>query len=235
MILIKTYNDFLEKLNEGVLNTYPIIKLKYSLNRILLHKYKKIKSEIDNNILYYEINEKISKNSIDVIHNECLRCGYFISNIQYSYINDDNINTLIYDYDSALLLDLNNMNYIFFQIERNKDGASYLYNGALYHVTTFEKLKKILKIGLCPKSGNKISAHPDRIYLFDIFSDAENFILKLKEYDKIEQLYVIINLKINKLLVYPDPNSSGVYTTNNISPDSIDSICDENSKQIKIK
>jgi hypothetical protein len=34
----------------------------------------------------------------------------------------------------------------------------------LYHVTEKNKINKILKIGLTPKTNSKISEHPERIY-----------------------------------------------------------------------
>lgn len=162
---------------------------------------------------------------------------YFITNIQYYFINDTEIHELKYDYDSAMKLDYNNIDYFFIQIERNK-GKKYLYNGNLYHVTTKNKMYKILKIGLCPKHKNKISTHPSRIYLCDNTNCSDKIIKKFKEIDKdknIKNEYITIKLIVNKLEVCNDAMSNGLYTTLNIHPKFIDEISDENFKILYTK
>ncbi len=89
----------------------------------------------------------------------------------------------------------------------------------LFHTSSFKHKYKISKIGFIPKTGNKLSNHPDRIYLTDNFNVAYNFGLHIKKEtgegfcvyeinsDCINYIYSDINLK-----------NGGYYTKQNISP-----------------
>jgi hypothetical protein len=92
----------------------------------------------------------------------------------------------------------------------------------LYHVTNQKYLKKIMKSGLVPKSKNKVTNHPDRIYLsIDIDSLCE-ISLQLDIMDfipKDEQVFMKIDLKnLYIFLRYDGQFEGGVYTTDNIPP-----------------
>lgn len=95
----------------------------------------------------------------------------------------------------------------------------------LYHVSATRRAKKILSIGLCPKSGEKISAHPARIYLTSSIKDAKVISeLFYKKYPDIKLSLFEINFggvrKNNpSVRVFTDPNfSGGIYTLSNIPP-----------------
>ena len=105
-----------------------------------------------------------------------------------------------------------------------------LYNGILYHITLKNKLHKIKKIGLCPKTNNKISTHPDRIYLFDTINKCNNYINMIEEKEENKEKYYIITLKVENLKIYNDPNSDGYYTYDNIHPNKIQKQIQTNTK-----
>lgn len=97
----------------------------------------------------------------------------------------------------------------------------------LYHTSPIKFKDKILKFGLSPRSGNKISNHPERIYLTDDINKAINFgnYLKDNENNKwYKNGYCIYSVKgkgLSKL--YSDVNfrEGGYYTMNNIKPENI--------------
>lgn len=121
--------------------------------------------------------------------------------------------------DSALKLNFKEVKKYYLQIERKFD-KSIKYSGILFHVTPYRKLEKILKLGLCQKSGNKKSSQPDRIYL--CYRYQVNTLLKLlKEYD------TILEININQLKIFNDPESNGCYTLENIPKEKIITIYDE--------
>jgi len=90
----------------------------------------------------------------------------------------------------------------------------------LYHASPLKFKNKILKYGLSPRSGNKLSKHPKRIYLTNSINNAYNFGLYLQDnnkyYDDGFCIYSINGKSISKL--YSDINfKQGVfYIMNNI-------------------
>lgn len=99
----------------------------------------------------------------------------------------------------------------------------------IYHSCPIERLEKIKKIGLTPKSKSKLAYHPDRIYFSD--SKKELYWLTSLLFDKGEDKehisgnYVILEIDTDKLKnieFYLDPNFEwGVYTLSNIPPSAI--------------
>jgi hypothetical protein len=92
----------------------------------------------------------------------------------------------------------------------------------LYHSSPIRFKNKILNFGLSPRSGNKISNHPERIYLSDSIDKCMMFGNYLKSIDKSDMydnewiLYEIDGRGLKKL--YSDINFriGGFYTTENI-------------------
>lgn len=97
----------------------------------------------------------------------------------------------------------------------------------LYHASPIRLKHKILKFGLSPKSGSKLSEHPDRIYLTDDINKAIEFGEYLKNEKNNEWykngycIYSVNGEGIYKL--YSDVNlrNGGFYTTNNIKVDNV--------------
>lgn len=94
----------------------------------------------------------------------------------------------------------------------------------VYHITDAKYLDKIKSIGLTPKTKSKLASHPERIYVSLDKKDALNLWKKMKVFIPKEKgiLLTIDTEKLNNTF-YNDPNfqNKGVYTYNNILPQSI--------------
>ena len=94
----------------------------------------------------------------------------------------------------------------------------------IYHITDAKYLDKIKHIGLTPKTKSKLSSHPERIYAALDKEDTLNLWKRMKIFIPKEKdiLLTIDTEKLNNTF-YNDPNfqNKGVYTYNNISPQSI--------------
>lgn len=93
-----------------------------------------------------------------------------------------------------------------------------------YHVTAASKEEKILKIGLVPKSKEKLSKHPDRIYFVVNIEDAE-FLIHNRRFSGDNKEFTIFEvdlggLKKKRVIRYfSDPNlptGEAFYTYENI-------------------
>lgn len=97
----------------------------------------------------------------------------------------------------------------------------------LYHASPIKFKDKIVKFGLTPKTGNKLSNHPERIYLTDDLNKAIDFGNYLKEVEDSEWykngycVYSVRGSGVSKL--YSDVNfrKGGFYTLNNIKSENI--------------
>lgn len=100
----------------------------------------------------------------------------------------------------------------------------------LYHLAPISRLPKIMKIGLCPKSGCKLGFHPDRVYLFsNELSTMELYHWKsqlsaTERKETVKNGYALLKINTEGLNIafYADPNLDGaVYTRENIPPSAI--------------
>lgn len=90
----------------------------------------------------------------------------------------------------------------------------------LYHASPIKFKEKIYRIGFIPKTGNKLSKHPDRIYLTDNIEIVNYFGENIKkEYNSGYCIYEINGECISNL--YSDINlrNGGYYTNGNIRPE----------------
>jgi hypothetical protein len=94
----------------------------------------------------------------------------------------------------------------------------------LFHASPARLKHKILKHGLTPKSGNKLSKHPDRIYLTDSINKAIQFgdyLIKVQNNEWYENgycIYSVDTINIHKLFSDVNLRQGGFYTTENIKP-----------------
>lgn len=117
------------------------------------------------------------------------------------------------------------------KFEENKDIGNFL-----YHLTYHLNEPKIRKIGLCPRSKNRVFNYPERIYFLTSNATTEEikslarmlYMTHNKPAIKNSNvgMYVILKINTDKLpqdvKFYNDPNlSNSVYTTDNIPPDAI--------------
>ena len=180
---------------EGLIFTHPSDKSK----NILLRRFPELKIEIETEGEIYVENQPPQelKKYLPIITN----LGYFISKLTI------NGKEWIKEFDEKTKP-------IAFILEAKYD-LEVLIPDKLYHCSPLKYKDKILKIGLIPKSNNKISNHPDRIYLTDNIDKS----IKFGEYLGDEFcIYEIDGKCLSKL--YSDVNlrNNGFYTLNNIQP-----------------
>jgi hypothetical protein len=94
----------------------------------------------------------------------------------------------------------------------------------LYHVTDEKYLNGIKSIGLKPTHKNKISYHPERIYLLKNTDDANGLVDNINfDIENPILLSIDISQIKDKFKFYVDPNLpiNGIYVLNNIPPNLI--------------
>lgn len=192
---------------EGLIHTHPIDKSVSVLNRIFPELIIEVHPDGE---IYIENQppQKIKK-YLPIITN----LGYFVSKFTID--------------GSEWLMDFHDdTKPIAFIIEAKYD-FSVEVPVILYHASPIKFKEKILKFGLTPKSGNKLSKHPDRIYLTDDINKAISFgdYLKTKEENEWYQSgYCVYSVKGDGVSdLYSDVNfrEGGYYTTNNIKKENI--------------
>lgn len=208
----KIQRNGLIPINEGLIYSQPI----ETTIRILENKFNelKIKKYDDGDISIERLNDKLEK-YLPLINN----LGYFISSAFTS--NNDSID--ISKLKKGELEELTCSN-IF--IEPKYDHRVEIPN-ILYHVSPLKFKDKILKNGLTPKSGSKLSYHPDRIYLSNNLISCVKFgeylinSTKNKYYKNGYCIYIIKGNGID--ILYSDINMRevGFYTLNNIKKEYI--------------
>lgn len=94
----------------------------------------------------------------------------------------------------------------------------------VYHTTTTRFVDKIKQIGLTPKTLEKRSAHPERIYVSLSKKDSDLLFKGLKQhFGKNQGVELTIDTSLLKGTFYEDPNfkGQGAYTYQNIPPQAI--------------
>lgn len=154
-------------------------------------------------------------------------CGWFVCSIHPV----SRFQWMKYDEQHALkLLEIHGLRAISIEAKYDSDTSTdMLSRGYLYHVSPTKYEDRILKIGLIPKSKNKIATHPERIYLTKTEEDAEFLADKFTELDN-TKTYNIYQIDLHALLkhnknvkFYKDSafTDKGIYTTVNIPPNCI--------------
>lgn len=225
---MKLYTTFSEYILNETLKTTPINKAISNIETELsLLRYDfSIESDEDNKlyITLYNVNKtQIFSLLLDTLNNLLIdRHGWFPSKFYIKNINGFQ-NVLKYDQDYLV----NNQDYIKevkicyeakYDLEVDKIDI-------LYHLTIQEYKNKISKIGIVPKSKNKLSRHLDRIYLCKNVDDCYFLINKMNVHYSNKNninskwiIYKIDNLELN-LKLYKDPNyKNGYYCVDNIHP-----------------
>jgi len=186
-------------ITEGLIKTFPLQK---SIN-IIKNRFPNLNVEMEKDGEIYIEGDMIElKNYIPIFNN----LGYFIST--YTINGSD----WLKEYDdntkpSALYL------------EAKYDIEIINIPDVFYHTSPLRFKNKILKIGFISKTGNKLSKHPERIYLTDSLNIAAYFGESIKKEQGDGYCIWKINGKgISNL--YSDINlrNGGYYTIGNISP-----------------
>lgn len=94
----------------------------------------------------------------------------------------------------------------------------------IYHATPTEKIEKILRQGLSPKTYSKKSYHPDRIYMALTYSDALMIATELSRTHEKPTEYSILKIDTQAfnrsgVQLFTDPAfEKGVFTLSNVAP-----------------
>jgi hypothetical protein len=234
MKVITNYKDFLTSIKEGLITTHNIYR--YVDNLHLQLKSFNIENKI-------EIIDKYSY-FITIFNPKCL----LDSDAQSSLLSTNNL--LGYFPSYVFLYKKNTQNSFNFDLKRILEQIAKLdilkikmkfegkYEDGLYknnivipklcyHLSPIDNESKIQKTGLIPKSKNKKSIHPERIYLFDDYTDYNILLANLKMHDMksfgYSRLYNLYEITMNdKIILHTDPSfTDGYYTYDNISPKDI--------------
>jgi hypothetical protein len=117
----------------------------------------------------------------------------------------------------------------------------------IYHLTPSNKVEKILRNGLCPKTNNKKFNYPGRVYFFLHEPEKEDCLLLMKQFyledvkNKNKAVYKgpytllrIDTEQIKGIDFSYDPNVyECIYTYDNISPEAIEVVCEFKQEYIK--
>lgn len=148
--------------------------------------------------------------------------GYFPSILKFELNNQPKQYSIRYNSkDFRQLMDENEPTYLIFVFEPKYDDVVKPPN-YIYHITNSKFIDNIKSTGLKPKTLNKRSSHPERIY-FSLDKDANNRLWeKMKYHIKNGVLLTIDTTSLNNTF-YNDPNfkNLGIYTYGNIPPSSI--------------
>jgi hypothetical protein len=208
---------------EGLEKTCEINAAITNLNRMWTLKHN-IHYEKDGDSIKMSIYDSISIDEFEAIINHIHNfLGYFPAHISSS------TGDMGYSHDEAIKLLGRNFIIIF---DAKYDEAPIQPNipDELYHISPSKHDKKISEIGLSPRHKDKMSAHPDRVYLAYTIKSAEGLLtnpefLLDKDGKRIRYFTVYkINMKelknIPNMKFYSDPiyANKGIYTYNNIHP-----------------
>jgi hypothetical protein len=206
-MIIKDYTEFEFLLKEGLIRTYDINRY----NRILTDYIRGLNVNytikiIDKLVFYIEVFTN-KKDIIENINHQSYTLGYFPS----EYTTNVSSIEIKYEakYDDGLLT--NNI----------------ICPDKLYHLTYSNNWDSIKKLGLYPKSKNRISVHPERIYLFDDLDNYPILLRNLKLSDNNQHEYILLEIdsKDDSLILHTDPNYRlGYFTYDNIPPNKIKNI-----------
>ncbi len=231
----KEYKEFVELLKEGLIKTHPVQIAINHIDSILMFsgldvKYKTIKISylvFEVQLLYNEnIKDCFLENMIGLIKN---LNGYFVSSVCVVYNDKKRKLIRVKELTDAFLK--NNVYLIVLRFEAKYEDGAYTNNiicpDKLYHITN-GNIERIKKIGLYSKSCNKLSDHPERIYLCVNSNDCMRLLKMFKNYDtqnnkEIKPYYLLeINSSVSKFVLHTDPNfKEGFFTYDNIRPNDI--------------
>jgi len=220
-------------MEEGLIVTHPLEKTVQYLNNFYqnyenkLSFFKKSTKDPERNKFVWMVDNP-SKKFIDSIVVIINNFGWFPSH--YSSLSTPtvtkkfNLDDFMEDSESD-----NVGTMVFFEPKfDNKELESGEIPNVVYHISPIQFKKKILEIGLIPKSKEKMTKHPDRIYLAKD-KDSALLLLKNKNFILGNNLFSLYEIQLENLVkkkkvrVFTDVNFKdfGFYTMGNISPEYI--------------
>lgn len=217
---MKKYKDFIFELKEGLITTHDINKYYHNITDYLSQNDIEFSINIIDNLEFKLTIKTIDDEIIDIINHRCYVLGYFPS---YYWVKKNGIIK-----GMKKISTLKNVEEVTIKYEAKYEDGLYkntiLCPNKLYHLSYQENKNSIINKGLYPKSKNRSSVHPERIYLFSNYDDNDNLLNSLKYSDlknKINKNYILLEIDCekNKLILHTDPNYRlGFFTYDNINP-----------------
>lgn len=219
---IRTYGNPLtlympKPINEGLIKTYPLKKtVQYIKDYFGLSDFQIRSDYVGNGISHIIVIIPIKGDNLEQMEKAMSLCGYYLGSPKREEIKDGKIMELQFE---ARIQNDETANII------NKESV-------LYHVTPSYNVKKILSLGLSPRSKNSQFDYPDRVYLIrgsipmaEVRNLAEQLYTNNSSKGNNGE-YTLLTLDVarfnDSIRLFVDPNyPGGVYTTSNIPPDTI--------------
>jgi hypothetical protein len=224
---VKLYERFIKdfepfEVTEGLIQSVEPAHFVRVFSRIINSKNITFDIEYEDNGNIFIILNSVSKPDIDFIFSMIANLGYYVSDFTYStpikrkFDKEELFSYFIIHQKIDLTV----------YVEPYYDREIQIIPKLLYHCTPKIHLDKILKNGLYPKSKNKLSSHPPRVFLCDNLNKTISLVKQFK-YQSNLGVWTILEIdtsKIKEFKIYIDPNyknEGGVYTMNNITPNAI--------------
>jgi hypothetical protein len=227
-----SFEEYIYQLNEGLIKTNPIDKSLTILKKSLINNIEYwYDLEINNNNNTFQINFEgvLNENELEWLFRICNNLGYFCSfyflkkhKFPYRGFSWSNIE----DFNGKV----KNCIHSGFLFESKFDTLLKYKPSFVYHVSDEKYLDRIKKHGVIPKTKNKKTNHPERIYITLSLNKAEKLIDTFKSQDKIKNIkneYLIFKIDLtdkyyDNIKIFKDPNmDGGFYLYDNIKPNDI--------------
>lgn len=228
---MKKYEEYLQLIKEGLIYTHNILKYEKSLLMQLSGFGLNCEIDVINKLTFVvTINNVLKLNDCyDLFFNNIINLyGYFPSYIYVTFKTGRKYN-FKFD-DEKLKKRLNKfVRNITIRFEAKYDDGVLKNDlkvpNKLYHLSRTIYREKIMENGLEPKTQDRVSKYPKRIYLF-YFLDDYNFLLKkltINDYIKTGEEYDYDLYEIDSstldIIIHSDPNfERGCFTYDNIHP-----------------
>jgi hypothetical protein len=216
------YIEFVKQLKEGLITTHDINKYSHIITNYLYKIGIKYDIDIINKFQFKLTIETNDFELIEVTNHYSYTLGYFPSFYWIILENDmkngfKEISNLSDNTKSVTIL-----------YEAKYEDGLYTNNiicpDKLYHLTFQDNKESILQKGIYPKTKNRKSIHPERIYLFDNKDNYDVLLKNLKFVDKENKKYMLLEIDCSndELILHTDPNYLiGYYTYDNINPNNL--------------
>jgi hypothetical protein len=206
------------------------------LNRLYSNEVYKINFSIKNDkILCKFVNyKKLTNDQFANLLNSINFFGYYPS--FYITYNESKTGYYHLKYDESIVKKLATtagefLFYLVCEAKYDIEISEYELPDKLYHITDSKNKEKILRIGLVPRSKEKIYKHPDRIY-FSLNMDDLDYLRHNTEFKRSTDEFSVIEFDLNalrknkRMRFFKDENfkDKGVYTLDNVPPQFLKSI-----------
>lgn len=224
---LEKYKDFISKyeifedISEGLFKSADPCKFIDIFQRILSSKDVKFLIDYEYNGNIFVDIEKINKEDLKFSFSIIGNSGYYVSDFKINEekrkFDNDEVFSYFYSNDK---IDITLFVEPYYDVELSNVSI-------LYHTTPQIYIEKILKNGLSPKSKNKITSHPPRIFLCKSINKAISLSKMLKARSNYNCNWSVLEINTENIIdfkIYEDPNyrkEGGVYTLNYIQPDNI--------------